>query len=308
MLRLLGFAVAGLEAAVLLFLLVAPMGRAPGNAGEGGPQMAQFFFLLLPLAILVLAVAALLFASKSKMVSGVAMLAIAAPIGAIGYAAARDIWIERSVARLQSGQGYFDAPSARELAAAIVRRDGLAVSQLVARADVNAIGPSGMTFLKLALDGKDFDLGIVQRLLAAGANPNQDNAWPVGIAIYYGSAPLLAAILAAGGDPNTLDSLKVPIFFAAVRQPVLIGQLLAGGAHMEAVDFRKRTMLLHAANEQCWQAADELLDRGANRHAIDREGNTALDLLLAAEKEDVDNHRDIDPGLATLETRLRAGS
>lgn len=308
MLRRLCFGLAAIEAAILVFLLVAPASHPPGNAGEGGPEMAQFFFVQLPLVVLALAVAALYFGRRSRVVSGVAMLAIASPLVAIGAAAVRDAWINRGVAELQSGRGYFDAPAASELAEAIVRRDGAAVSRLAPKTDVNAAGVAGMTFLKLALDSKDFDLGSVQTLLAAGANPNQDGAWPVQMALYYGSAPLLAAVLAAGADPNTLDAQKLPVSFNAIQHPELIAQLLAGGAKIEAVDFRNRTMLLHSARERSWQAANVLLDHGANRQATDRDGKSALALLLDAEQEDRDNGRTVDPGLTALETRLRAGS
>lgn len=270
--------------------------------------MVQFFFVQLPLLVLVLAVAALHFGRRSRVVSGVAMLAIASPLVAIGATAVRDVWLNHGVAELQAGRGYFSAPAASELAEAIVRRDGAAVAALAPKTDVNAAGLYGMTFLKLALGDKDFDLGIVRTLLAAGANPNQDDGWPVSKALYYGSAPLLAAVLAAGGDPNTLDAQKLPVSFNAIQHPELIGQLLAGGAKLEAVDFRNRTLLLHAARERSWQAANILLDSGANQLAVDRDGKSALDLLLEAEQEDRDNGRAVDPGLTALETRLRAGS
>ena len=173
--------------------------------------------------------------------------------------------------------------------------------------DVNGEGRYHQMFLKLALQNPDFDLGMARILLGAGSNPNDDNAWPVPIAIYFGSAPLLAAVLAAGGDPNRLDVLDTPVFFTAAERPQLLAQLLAGGARIEATDYARRTLLLEAVRGRNWQAANVLLDLGANRQATDHHGRDLRALLLEAREEDVSNGRAVQPGFAAMEARLDAG-
>lgn len=308
MLRKLTYALAAVEAVFLLSHVAQYALDPPGDAGSGGPQMGLFFFVLLPLLVLTFAILLFRLGHASRIASGLAMLIVASPLFGLTYWGIDAIRMNHGVAELDSGRGYFTAPRARALGEAIVSRDLPAVTRLAALTDVNAEGEIGTTFLKLALRDKAFDLGIVHALLAAGANPNQDNAWPVGIAIYYGSAPLLALVLTAGGDPNTLDLQDIPVSFQAVERPELLPQLLAGGARIEATDFRRRTMLLEAARERNWDAANILLDHEANRAALDRDGKGAIDLLHEAQKEDEDNEREVKPGMSELEARLRQPS
>lgn len=303
MLRRLTFALAGIEAAILLGLVLYLL-NAPGATGNGGREMALFFFVLLPGLLLAFATALLRFGRASKLASGVATTIIAAPVFGLAHWGLREVQISLGGAELQSGRGYFEGSDARALGEAVVSRDLPAVARLAGMTDVNRPGSSGTTFLKLALDRRDFDIRIVRALLAAGANPNDDRAWSVGIAIYYGSAPLLEALLAAGGDPNTPDVLDTPMFFRAVRRPELIPQLLAGGARIEATDGVGRTMLLDAINDEGWAAAEVLLAQGANPAAIDRDGKGAAELLDAARQRIRDNSRTIEPGLPVLAAKL----
>lgn len=295
---------AAVEAVILLGQALQYALDPPGEADSGGPQMALFFRFASAGGSGNRDRAALVRADLQAGQQPSDADHHLPPFG-LAYWGAREIQITRGVAELRSGRGYFTDPNARALGEAVVNRDLAAVTRLAPLTNVNAEGRTGTTFLKLALNGNDFDLSIVQASLAAGADPNNDGAWPVGIAIYYGSAPLLALVLAAGGDPNTLDNLEIPIFFRAAEHPELLAQLLAGGARIEATDFRRRTMLLDATRERNWEAANVLLDRGANRAAADRDGKGVIELLREARQKDEDNGRSPQPGMSTLDARLR---
>jgi len=295
---------AALEAAALLTALLQYGLDPPGASGSGGPQMALFFFVLVPLGVLSVAICLLVFGRNSRIATAMAAAIILAPAAALAYWGIDDWLVARRVAELETGRGYFTGQPARELGAAIVRRDVPTVRRLAAGTDVNAPGRIGTTFLKLALRQQDFDLATVEALLKAGADPNEDGAWPVGIAIYYGSAPLLAALLRSGADPNTLDQLDIPIFFRAVQHPELIPQLLAGGARIEATSFTKQTMLLYAVEERSWGAVEALLANGANRGAVDRDGKGLREWLQQVRQDDEDNGRSVAPELTALQARL----
>jgi hypothetical protein len=269
--------------------------------------MALFFFVLVPMFVLAIALALLVFGRRSRVATGIGGTIVLLPVFGLAYWAMDELRINRGVAELQSGRGYFASEPARSLAAAIVRHDLPEVVRLIPKTDINISGRTETTFLKLALQRQEFDLPIVEALLHAGANPNEDHAWPVSIAIYFGSAPLLAAVLRAGGEPNTLDGLDIPIFFRAVQHPELISQLLEGGARIEARSFTGQTMLLYAVEERSWDAVEILLARGADRAVVDRDGRGLAGTLQAVRNEDEDNRREITPGLLRLEARLRDG-
>ena len=264
------YGLAALEAAVLLFF-VGQYAFGPGTAtSSGGAAMGVFFFALVPLAALLLATAAFRFARWRVLRFGAALMVVAPPV-ILGIAGLNDA-VQRSedeaAARdYASGRGYFSGPAAQALGEAIVRGDAAGVAAASRGTDVSAAGEMGQTFLGLAMTRTAIDTDVVCSLLDAGADPNHNNGWPLGVAIGRGSVPLLVMLLDAGADPNRPGFSGRPAFFAALDKPDLLALLLPRGAHVDATDANGWTALMQATWDAQWPTVALLLAAGADvRH------------------------------------------
>jgi ankyrin len=136
------------------------------------------------------------------------------------------------------------------LVAAVRNRDSAKALELLAaqpRVDVNQHSLDGTTPLHWAVYNND--VALVERLLAAGANPNARND--------YNSTPLVEA--------------------AVVGNPDVIRKLLKAGADVESPNADGQTALMVIARSNNVEAAKLLLKAGANVNARETwRGQTAL--------------------------------
>jgi ankyrin len=147
------------------------------------------------------------------------------------------------------------------LVAAVRNRDSAKALELLAaqpRVDVNQHSLDGTTPLHWAVYNND--VALVERLLAAGANPNARND--------YNSTPLVEA--------------------AVVGNPEVIRKLLKAGADVESPNADGQTALMVIARSNNVEAAKLLLKAGANVNARETwRGQTALMWAAAQSQPDM---------------------
>jgi uncharacterized protein len=180
------------------------------------------------------------------------------------------------------------------------------------------------------------DVPTVERLLAEGADPNacdQEGDPALVLAVKKSKPPLVQALVAKGANVNVRDSFlrRTPLMMA-VDRPQSFQLLLTHGADLSLKDkegkaaavyalgrygsvevlrflldkgmsvearYKGLTCLMWAAKQINLEAVKLLLERGANIHATDRLGNTALH--HAVMWEGVSTYRDkVRPILETL--------
>lgn len=263
-----------------------------------------FYFGALPLGALCVALAVFHLA-KGGMPRAAAAAVIMAPM--LGLSAAG---MDEAVSAIRqsgyaSGQAYFDTRPAQALAAAVMRGDAAAAAVAARSTDVNQAGKWGKTFLGLALSKPVLDVATAKALLDAGADPNQDESWPLQTAISRGDAAMLALLLDAGADPSRVGRAGRPVFFEALDLPDMLAALLRPGVPVDAVDREGRTALMRAVSSGRWPAVTLLLAAGASTARVASDGAGLA--LAAVNGRHIANHlgQPIPPELLAVEARLR---
>jgi ankyrin repeat protein len=199
-------------------------------------------------------------------------------------------------------------------------------------ADIHAVDAFGRCVLLHAVLGGSSD--IVDALTAAGANPNtvDDSGWSLSMAaIRIGNQPVLRSLLRAGAQINAadrhmqtclsvaidkrwLDCVECVIEAGAdlnfpdengttplmrafkVDQLSIVQALLKRPINLDARDWQLNTALMTAINVGSRvQIVKLLLRSGANVHAVNDLGQTALMLAVCAERADL-AHALLDAG------------
>jgi ankyrin repeat protein len=157
-----------------------------------------------------------------------------------------------------------------ELADAAMRGDKAAVRRLLAeKADVNAPQIDGTTALDWAVQADDVEL--TDLLIRAGARvaiANQAGATPLQLAAINGNAAILERLIAAGADPNApLSSSGDTALMMAARTGRVdaIERLLDRGANVNAKEtWGGTTALMWAVAERHPKAVKLLIEHGAD--------------------------------------------
>lgn len=166
---------------------------------------------------------------------------------------------------------------------------------LDARANVNAMDNLNETALYKAAENGDID--AVRLLLDYGADVNLGRETPLIAALYDRSKnthAIVQLLLDNGADVHrcTDIGLHSPIMLAAVNHPQCLQLLIDAGADINYVcrgttDYYQYTALLWAAEEGITESVKILLANGADIHAKNKRGRTALDLAMMGQHTEI---------------------
>lgn len=227
--------VAALDAAVLLVALLMSL-QDSGGGRDGGREMGLFFFVLVPAAVLVLAALAFHF-SGSTAARAVALLVVLVPGLWWARVQVDEVLITRRMAADRAGTGFFDTEAMRLMGAAVMQHDVPTLMRLGPGVDVNTPGRE-MTLLRLAAEALEPDgteLPVVRALLALGAQADQ--AMPA--AVVRDDPALLKMLLAAGANPNLQNAYGQPLIFdvKSTIPPRSFRLLAAHGLNLDSVSY-----------------------------------------------------------------------
>ena len=271
-------------ALLVLFLL----GLAAAPSSRTSPLAVAWSMLLVPTAVLVLAVF-LFHRVNTPLARGAAMVLVALPLllvaGMRGY-------YQMRLASATEEDGtfrYFREGPARDILDAIDRNDAATVTRLAPQVNLNARGLADMTLLMYAirrLEETPHELEALRALLAAGADPNlAADELPLMVAIQLsrttGTEPV-AMLLAAGANPNALDQFGSPVYFMAVGITVpveVLRLLLDRGADLTLRGRDGRSVAFAAATTANWPAVLLLLQRGVNYEGRTINGETFIQMV-----------------------------
>jgi ankyrin repeat protein len=167
--------------------------------------------------------------------------------------------------------------AAPPLIAAIRAHDSAKALEILAaqpRPDVNQRSVDGTTALHWAV--YDNDVAVIDRLLAAGANPNLRNDYnstPLAEAAVVGNATVIERLLKAGADPESAnaDGQSALMVVARTSNVQAAKLLLRAGAQVNAHEtWRGQTALMWAAAQSQPQMVRLLIEHGADVNATSK--------------------------------------
>ena len=169
--------------------------------------------------------------------------------------------------------------------------------------DVNSFSSENVTPLQMAIHLENSL--IIDRLLAAGANPNlffeddSPNWTPLELAVQSGNASIVQRLLVAGALPNqTALSDAPPILHQSKESSEITKILLEAGTHVHARDHEETTALHLAAARGDRNAMQLLIAHHADVNAQDNQRRTPL--LWALQNRDIE--------ISVIQDLIAAGS
>jgi hypothetical protein len=316
------WSIAGVEALALgVFCL---MFLADGNKGnqDGGRSMALFFFLIIPAALLGLAILLHVYFATAVM-RGIAFLIVISPAIILVVAKGDDYYGIYQAEQREQGRGYFSGRAMRAMATAVAQADVPRVEKLAATVDINTVGDMGITLLWLATDMNpphassippETRLALVQTLLKLGAKPNRivgpkHEVSPALLsALHMPQSAIAKALLEAGADANARDNAGATMLFAAAgRMPVETLQLLlAHGADVNAT-LRGTPLSVWFALDRRWDLLAVLAERGIDMHRpySNEDRRTAASFVARAMENSKSEHGGADESLRRLDALIK---
>jgi hypothetical protein len=273
------WSIAGIEGIVLAVFCVLFLVDGNKSSHDGGRSMALFFFVIIPGAVLGLAVLLHVF-FNSAVIRGLALLIVIAPALILVVAKGDDFYDTYQATQREQGRGYFSGPAMRAMAAAVAQADVPLVKKLAATVDINAVGDSGITLLWLATEmntpqaadiSPETRLALVQTLLKLGAKPNRgpgpgSEVSPVLLsALRMKDSAVTKALLDAGADPNAVDNSGASMLFAAAgNMPVESLRLLVDHGANVNVTWTGAPLSVWVCLDRRWDLLSFLIERGVD--------------------------------------------
>ena len=171
---------------------------------------------------------------------------------------------------------------------------------LDAGADVNATGNCNDTALFDAVDDNR-NIDAVRLLLENGADVNLGRETPLISTLYEGYSKndkdkraMVQLLLQYGADVHRCSDIGLhsPVMLAAVHHPECLPLLIEAGADINYVcrgitDYYSYTALMWAAEDGVTESVKILLENGADIHAKNKNGRTALDLAMMGQHTEI---------------------
>ncbi|OXU16507.1 hypothetical protein TSAR_009114 [Trichomalopsis sarcophagae] len=159
---------------------------------------------------------------------------------------------------------------------------------LAAGADANVTTNLNITALHLAFEARDREM--IASLLAHGADPNlpKYGKSPLELSIECRWPDLARQLLQRGADPNSISSDQLPMIFNTIKQKnvELLQLLIEFKADINTPDPKSNySPLMVAASCRCDEAAEVLIDSGADLDYATEDGTTTLHLALERRRE-----------------------
>ena len=297
--------------AVLFIALLINMLTQSGGSADGGREMGIFFFVIVPL--LILGVAVLLYVlSSSTFWKVIAMLIVAGPGLFIAGGQIRGAGIDYRVRQNALGRGYFTGSALKDMGAAVVQADTATLRKIAPTVDINAVGTGGRTLLGLAVEqiyeAKTpqhvlAEVEVVRTLIALGAKP----ASGMDTALKLDDPTVLGELLAAGADPNQLLSPGHPIVFSwlSVMPLANLRLLIDRGLNVNVTEY-KTPLALEAALKRRWDLVALLAEHGADIRAPRPDGRTIAEEVTNRLAEAQAAGTEPTPPLLQVQEMLRA--
>lgn len=311
------WAIVTIELLALLVFVLIDMGDSSSNH-DGGRSMGRFFFIVVPGAILGVAVALHVFV-QSTAIRVVALLIVASPALIFASMKANDVYLDYRAGQSALGRGNFSSSAMEAMAAAVVRADIATIRQLAPKVDINTVGSKGVTLLWLAVDNAytsasglpdDTRLTLVKTLLELGAKADVEYTTPSHVnpalqtALSLKNLSVARALLDAGANPNARDNTGTPLVFSAR----LVGfRLMAErGANLNATINGTPLSVWLATGEQ-WDSLSCLIEQGVDvsRPYTREDPRTAASFVATAIENARRDSRAPDPLLLRVQAQMK---
>lgn len=280
--NLLFWLIAAADAGLFVAMLV---GLLQSGSHDGGREMGIFFYILLPSAMLLLAVLLHVF-SRAAFWRWLALFIVAGPGLLLLGTQVRNVYIDYLIAQTASGRGYFDSKPLRELGAAVVACDTESLKKLAPGVDIDTRGERGMTLLGLASE-RAFDnpecatgsrLAVVRQLLALGAKADSG----LDSALKNKDSAFLRALLEAGANPNQSTEFEQPIIFRWIEAMPLENMrlMIEHGVDKNAVSYGN-PLPFELVIKRRWDLLALLIEHGADWRKPRDDGRTVAGEVAA---------------------------
>ncbi|MCX5923681.1 MAG: ankyrin repeat domain-containing protein [Candidatus Dependentiae bacterium] len=132
----------------------------------------------------------------------------------------------------------------------------------------------------LVLAVEQGNLNALKKMIAAGANVNQDDCFLLTKAARYGDIPMIKELIRAGADMNAADENgNTPLLMSIKMLDIApVKELIHAGVDLNKPDFNGNTPLIVAAMNGKTQVVRFLVSAGAKLDVQNKAGQTALEL------------------------------
>jgi Ankyrin repeats (3 copies) len=309
------WSIAGIEAIAIAVFCAMFLVDDNNSNHDGAQSMALFFFLIIPGAVLGLAILLHVFFTSAVM-RGIALLIVISPAIILVVAKGHDSYDTYQAEQRELGRGYFSGRAMRAMATAVVQGDVPLVEKLAPTVDINTVGDEGVTLLWLATEMRATPSALVQTLLKLGANPNRANR-VAGSGSEVGPALVSAlrmkdlavakALLDAGADPNALSNGGAPMLFAASggMSVETLRLLVDYGANVNAT-WGGTPLSVWFAMDRHWDLLSFLIERGVDvsRTYTKDDLRTAASFVATAIEDAKKENREPEPSLLRVQSLM----